>query len=157
MEGFLCYGERIFEECIAQTFCNVLDDASKSSVKDGLIISIIENLFNLKISGKLRVTPYSAAKVIIALEDLSKYENMNLKGNKKFLQIFFSLFYHFLCKGLFFVLAEEEGASFTSSVLISMFTFLKCYNIVDEKELFDMYCKVEDKGLHNLLVSDQIL
>lgn len=39
---------------------------------------------------------------------------------------------------------------------MSVFSLLKYYSVIDEKEQFNLYCLAEDKGLHNLLVSDKI-
>lgn len=31
------------------------------------------------------------------------------------------------------------------------------YSSIDEKQQYELYCKIEEKGIHNLLVSDSII
>lgn len=107
VEGFICYGDRIFEEAIGQTFCIVLDEHTKRAIDSETINTIMENLFDLKTSGKLRVTTKTAAKILIILKDLTKQENLNLQTNKNFLTIIFNVLEHFIKKGLLFQLSEE--------------------------------------------------
>lgn len=51
----------------------------------------------------------------------------------------------------------EENSALTSQFLISIFTLVKNYSAIDEKELFLTYCKAEDKGIQNLLISNEVL
>lgn len=87
---------------------------------------------------------------------VSKSDKASLKTNKKFISLIFNLFNFYLNNGIFFQLSQEETPSFTNKFLVSIFTLVRYYSVVDEKELFMAYCKAEDKGLHSLLVSEPL-
>lgn len=59
--------------------------------------------------------------------------------------------------GLIFQIQTEYGPHLTQKLLFTIFTIIKMYSLVDEKQQYELYCRVEEKGIPNLLVSDNII
>lgn len=78
----------------------------------------------------MRVSPQTTAKIVIVLEEISKSEKISLRSNKKFLTIIFNIFTFYLNNGVFFQMVEENP-TLTSQFLVSIFTLIKNYSLID--------------------------
>jgi hypothetical protein len=64
---------------------------------------------------------------------------------------------YFFTNGVVFELHASHGPAHTKKLLVSMFSVLKMLSSMDEKLQLTLYSLAEEKGLHNLLLSESIL
>ena len=136
IEGFLCYGERLFDNILANTFCGIVGEfllENNEMLDTDLCCSIFEKLLSLEKSTlekgqKIAISEVLAAKLLILAESIPKF-----KKNEKFLLIFSNLLNYFITEKIVYRIHAKEDKFFNAKFLMSIFTFLKNVYILDEK------------------------
>jgi hypothetical protein len=133
VEGFLCLGERIFEEVIGQTFCNILNDQAlnKAVIEQNTVATILENILNFKMEEELKVSSLTASKIVLCVDELLRIQWSKGKVNKNIFYSIANLISYFIANSTIYHLQSEEGPVYTKKLLIAIFSFLKQLGSID--------------------------
>ena len=158
----MCYGERLFDNILANTFCGIVGEfllENNEMLDTDLCCSIFEKLLSLEKSTlgkghKIAISEVLAAKLLILAESIPKF-----KKNEKFLLIFWHLLNYFITEKTIYRIHEKEDKNFNAKFLMSIFTFLKNVQILDEKheKETELYRLVESADIHSLLLDTDVV
>ena len=122
IEGFLSYGNRIFDNILANTFYGIVNDfisENSEQLDIDVCLLIFEKLLSLDKEETLKISEKEAAKLIILADKIPK-----LKKNEKFLSLFVALLKHLLKEKSIYRIHEKEELSFNTKLLASIFSFI---------------------------------